>query len=91
MKKFYDVPTQVCFYDDMNEPKFGIGYLDVIICGCCGSIHEISEVRKVRELAWINIRDAISGDESKDEEPDINDDVDETGYNPYMGCCDDDC
>ena len=88
MKKFYDVPTQVCFYDDENELKFGIAYHDEIICGCCGSIYEISEVRQVCELDWINISDAISGDY---EEPDINDDVDETGYNPYMGCCDDDC
>lgn len=31
------------------------------------------------------------GDEDKEDPKDWEDDVDECGYNPYMGCCDFDC
>ena len=38
-------PTQVKFYDDyLEEFHYGIAYHDIIICGCCGGVFEISEI-----------------------------------------------
>lgn len=45
MKYNFDIPKQVMFWDYFEEKYcFGIGYKDVIICGCCGSIFEINDV-----------------------------------------------
>ena len=44
---FYDLPTQVKFYDfDSDEPSWigGIAFEDKIICGCCGAVFEISDI-----------------------------------------------
>ena len=71
----YDTPTQVMFLDpDTGDWLVGIAYRDEIICGCCGSIYEISEiydecleivpdpVRVYQE--WVDITDAIHGGEN---------------------------
>ena len=47
MKKYeyFAVPTQVKFWDALSKDYIGgIAYRDEIICGCCGSIFEISEI-----------------------------------------------
>lgn len=72
MKDFYEVPTMVSFLDpnylDVEELQLaGIAYRDEIICGCCGGIFKIEELKeeynveklKFEELSWINIVDAI--------------------------------
>ena len=42
---YFEVPTQVKFWDDCGERYFGgIAYRDEIICGCCGGIFDISEI-----------------------------------------------
>ena len=74
MKKYYDVPTQVIFYDVYNGKKVGgIAYKEDIICGCCGGtlpIEELIEDYKdfnlsiedyFKELKWISISEEIIG------------------------------
>ena len=42
---YFDVPTQVQFWDyKKRRYKGGIAYRDEIICGCCGGIFDISEI-----------------------------------------------
>lgn len=42
---YFEVPTQVKFWDYFDEHYIGgIAYRDEIICGCCGSVLEISEI-----------------------------------------------
>ena len=43
-KIYYDDPTQVKFWDaDGYHWIGGVAYHDVIICGCCGGVFEITE------------------------------------------------
>ena len=47
MKKYsyFDVPTQVQFWDyTYGRYRGGIAYRDEIICGCCGGVFRISEI-----------------------------------------------
>ena len=49
MKKqnYFHTPTQVKFYDYDNEKwNAGIAYKDEIICGCCGGVFEIRDIRE---------------------------------------------
>lgn len=63
MKRYYDIPTQVKFYDsENNEWIGGIAYRDEIICGECGSIFELDEfeVDEVVEMdCWVDINAKI--------------------------------
>ena len=73
---YYDMPTQVKFFDfDGEEPYWigGIAFHDVIICGCCGGTIEISELYDIAEeiglgedpikaLNWIDINAEIKGE-----------------------------
>lgn len=74
MKKYYDVPTQVIFYDVYNERKVGgIAYKKDIICGCCGGTLPIEELIEdyedfnlsiedyFEELKWTSISKEIIG------------------------------
>lgn len=60
--KDFEKPTQVMFIDDDNETCFGIAFGDTVICGCCGSTFDVSEVEIVQTLEWIDISDAIRGE-----------------------------
>lgn len=80
IKDYYDVPTMVTFldynYEDVPIEEIpvlaGIAYKDEIICGCCGGIIEIKELKEwyarygikenFDELNWINIVEEIAGD-----------------------------
>lgn len=67
----FDYPTQVKFWDDFGECWLGgIGYDDVIICGCCGGEVKIKEIygRAPKEVvepiqvhSWVNISNEIMG------------------------------
>lgn len=66
---FFEKPTQVMFWPD-GEKKWigGIGYRNKIICGCCGSVFEVSELLRdnpngIIQLPWIDISEEICGDE----------------------------
>ena len=65
-KKYYNKPTQVKFYDVDNDLWVGgIAYHDEIICGCCGGIQKISELKEdeiIEYTYWVNISDEIKGD-----------------------------
>lgn len=68
MKKYFETPTQVIFWQDAETmcetgaDRFaGIAYHDEIICACCGGIVEISEVENIKILPWVDITDAIVG------------------------------
>lgn len=77
MKKYYDTPIQVRFYDEGDECYIGgIAYRSEIICGCCGGIFEIEDVINntpnglvpIREYKyWVDCSESIMGDE--DPEP----------------------
>lgn len=65
----FDYPTQVKFWDAVgNHWIGGIGYGDVVICGCCGGaagIKEIYEfapkevVEPIQVLPWVDISNEI--------------------------------
>lgn len=70
MKKFFEVPTQVQFWDtDTISYIGGIAYHDEIICGCCGGVFHVDDiladaekdgVTGIVELDWIDIEGEIS-------------------------------
>ena len=72
MKKYYERPTQVRWFDSMNKRWFsGIAYKGEVICGCCGSILELDEFEEgeVVELGnWVNIEEEIRGEDYDYEE-----------------------
>lgn len=44
-KTYYEIPTQVMFYEaDPNVWSWGIAYRDDIICACCGAVLHITEI-----------------------------------------------
>lgn len=70
---FFEVPTQVKFYEAAEEDYIGgIAYRNEIICGCCGSVFEISDViakaeedgieEPIIKLPWIDIQSEIIGE-----------------------------
>ena len=74
MQKYYEIPTQVKFYDvDGDNWIGGIAYENYIICGCCGGKIEISDLvmdaeeidmkpdMLIQELPWVNIDETIRG------------------------------
>lgn len=74
MKKFFDVPTQVAFWDvDGDHYVGGIAYHNEIICGCCGGVVLIDEVYEftpadvkepihVFDKYWVDVSGEIKGD-----------------------------
>ena len=72
MKRHYERPTQVRWFDTENKRWIGgIAYRDEIICGCCGSILELDEFKEgeVVELGnWVNIEEEIRGEDYDYEE-----------------------
>lgn len=75
VKRFYDVPTQVAFYEPENSCYVGgIAHGDIIICLCCGATIDIEEFLDGIEedcpeiqypiipMAWCNISDECLGD-----------------------------
>jgi hypothetical protein len=71
---YFEVPTQVEFWDFFNKTCLGgIAYRDEIICGCCGNIFDISEIYEsapdtfeedpiVVIDSWVDISHDIRGD-----------------------------
>ena len=73
---YYDMPTQVKFFDfDGEEPYWigGIAFHDVVICGCCGATIEIADLYDeaeemglnedpIKVLSWIDINSEIKGE-----------------------------
>lgn len=56
----FDVPTQVAFKSENDHVwHCGIGYNDIIICGCCGGIVPLDELEDVQALTWTDIEVAI--------------------------------
>ena len=75
VKRFFEEPTQVAFYDTEDEDYIGgIAYCDEIICLECGGailievyLSEIQDVAPqiqypIIPLDWCNISDACLGD-----------------------------
>lgn len=73
---YYDMPTQVKFFDFDSESPYwigGIAFHDVIICGYCGRTVEISDLYDMAEeagldedpievLDWTDIQNEIKGE-----------------------------
>ena len=73
---YYDMPTQVKFFDfDGEEPYWigGIAFHDVVICGCCGAAVKIANIYDYAEeigfsedhikvLDWVDIQNEIKGE-----------------------------
>ena len=83
--KYFDVPTQVVFYDvDSDCWKSGIAWGENIICACCGGVIEIDEIYEFAptEIAqpifpyhhWCDITEDIIGGEMPEEWYEIYDD-----------------
>jgi hypothetical protein len=73
-KSWYDVPTQVAWFDE-DSYAAGIAYCDEIICACCGRIITIDEVNEctpegivpiIEYDRWVNLREKIIGDSEAD-------------------------
>lgn len=79
MKKYnyFKVPTQVKFWDYIGGHYYfgGIAYRDEIICGCCGSIFDISDIYEFAPDTleedpivvydnWVDINYDICGDDN---------------------------
>lgn len=72
---YYAHPIQVRYWDtDLQKYVGGIGYHDVIICGCCGKACSIAEIideavkyckmdpdKAIIEMDWIDINQKIIG------------------------------
>ena len=73
---YYDMPTQVKFFDFYGEEPYwigGIAFHDVVICGCCGATIKISDLYDEAEetglnedpievLDWVDIQNEIKGE-----------------------------
>ena len=69
-KTYYELPTQVAFYDVYGDHyDLGIAYRDEIICGCCGCVFSIEEILEdmpsgvdpiIEAEMWADISDAIA-------------------------------
>lgn len=68
MKTYFNIPTQVLFWDYLNDCySAGIAYKNEIICGCCGSVFEICEIiyftpdiyPPIWEVDWKDLTDCI--------------------------------
>lgn len=72
MKRDFEIPTQVRWYDEENEMFHGgIAFGDVIICGCCGGIIELDEIDLDKLTTydfWVNLDEEICGDDMEEEE-----------------------
>lgn len=67
---WYDVPTQVAWFDE-NHYCAGIAYRDEVICACCGGVSDIEEiigfapdgvVPIIDYKCWMNLEEEIIGD-----------------------------
>ena len=72
--EFFDVPTQVAFWED-GMYHAGIAYGEEIICACCGGVQEIKEIYEfapsnvepiVVYKSWVNFNESIIGDDEAD-------------------------
>lgn len=73
MKRHYERPTQVRWFDSVNNRWIGgIAYKGEVICGCCGGVFELDsfEEDEVEELGgyWVNIEEEIRGEDYDYEE-----------------------
>ena len=73
--EFFDVPTQVAFWDDDGMYHAGIAYGEEIICACCGGVQEIKEIYEfapsdvepiVVYKSWVDFEESIIGDDEAD-------------------------
>lgn len=46
----------------------GIKYEDKVICGCCGYVFSIDEVRLSDPVGWIDIEEAVNFEEWREED-----------------------
>ena len=71
---YFDIPTQVAWFDD-NHYCAGIAYGDEVICACCGGVTSIEEIIEfapsgvapiVAYRDWMNFEEEIIGDNESD-------------------------
>ena len=67
---WFDVPTQVAYFDE-DHYEAGIAYQDEVICACCGGVTSIEEIIEfapsgvtpiVAYKKWVSFRDEIIGE-----------------------------
>lgn len=58
---YFNKPTQVKFIDsETEEIHYGIGYDNLIICGCCGGTFEVDEIGIIKRYQnWVNFENYI--------------------------------
>lgn len=82
----------IAVYEDFQQGK-DCPFLELkgVICGECGNWVEADDVSIIVESdTWWSISSAIE-ENVIPPKPEDKDDVDETGFNPYMGAYDFDC
>lgn len=66
---YFDVPTQVAYFDE-HVYHSGIAYCDEVICACCGGVIEIGDLMRwapagvapiIAYKNWVSFRDEIIG------------------------------
>lgn len=67
---WFDVPTQVAYFDE-DHYEAGIAYHDEVICACCGGVTEIDDLIRwapsgvapiVVYKKWVSFKDEIIGE-----------------------------
>lgn len=58
----YTKAEQVKFLDSVNDEHYGILLNEIVICGCCGGVYNVKEIKIVEILPWITLEEEIKGD-----------------------------
>lgn len=70
---WFDVPTQVAYFDE-NHYEAGIAYQDEVICACCGGVTEIADLIQwapagvapiVTYNNWYSFKETVIGQDEK--------------------------
>ena len=65
MKRHYETPTQVRWFDSVNNRWIGgIAYKNEVICGCCGGVFELDSF----EEDEVEESDELEDDEEEDDD-----------------------
>lgn len=58
--KYFNTPTQIEFLDYENTKCYGIAYKDEIICGECGGVFSVDEIKITYKYEqWADITKSI--------------------------------
>lgn len=53
---------QIKFLDPNKEEHYGLLLGEIVICGCCGGVYNIKEIKIIEVLSWVPLEKEIKGD-----------------------------